>query len=362
MTRWLILGAIAMTVAAGTVLMSQKSEKGKFINSEKTYDNDVTSIFQIAKAYLTTKRAAPTPKTEVPLEMISAQELVTGADDRLYRIGHSSVLLRLDGKLVMTDPVMSERASPVQWAGPKRFHPNPIEVEALPEIDVVVISHDHYDHLDKGTIKKLEHKVKHFVVPLNVGDHLRNWGVAEDKIHQMDWWQEIELEGLKLVATPTQHFSGRGLTDSNETLWASWVIQSRERNIFFSGDSGYFKGFKQIGDKYGPFDLTMVETGAYNELWRDIHMMPEESMQAHLDLRGGVMMPIHNGTFDLSLHDWYEPLERISELAKLHDVEVLTPVFGQSVKLEQAHASSYAWWQEMMEVGERTELAMQPQQ
>ena len=198
--------------------------------------------------------------------------------------------------------------------------------------------------MDEAAIKLLKDKVEHFVVPKSVGKYLVKWGVAVDKITELDWWQSTNISDIEFIATPTQHFSGRGLFDRDETLWASWVIRSSNHSLFFSGDSGYFSGFKEIGEKYGPFDLTMVETGAYNELWSEIHMTPEESIQAHIDLQGKVMMPIHNGTFDLALHDWSEPLERVALAAEQYHVTLSTPVFGERYSIGDTAVNS-RWWQ-----------------
>lgn len=338
------MSAVLVTACASE--SGAESQQGKFVNSEIKYKPSLSNIWQIIKQQVSAKRSEPTPVNDIPLKMLSRAELDSSNEDAIYRLGHSTILMRLNGQYVLADPVFSERASPVQWAGPKRFHPTPISIDELPEIKVVVISHDHYDHLDKAAIKQLADKVEYFVTPLKVGDYLQEWGVDASKITQLDWWQSIEIDDLKLVATPAQHFSGRGLFDRDESLWASWVIQSEQYNLFFSGDGGYFHGFKEIGERYGPFDVTMIETGAYNDLWSDIHMLPEQSMQAHLDLKGKAMMPIHNGTFDLSLHDWYEPFERISELAGQNGVELLTPIFGDNVTLSNP-VSNYAWWKDV---------------
>lgn len=337
--------------------MGSKLEKGKFVNSQMKYKPSMGNLWDITTQYIKTTRNAPAPAGEVPLIPITRSELDSSNEDAIYRLGHSTILMRLDGKYVMTDPVFSDRASPVQWAGPKRFHPTPISIEELPNIDVVIISHDHYDHLDKAAIKKLVNKVNHFVTPLKVGDYLIEWGVDASRVTQLDWWQNTKLEEINFIATPAQHFSGRGLLDRDETLWASWVIQSDKQNLFFSGDGGYFDGFKEIGEKYGPFDVTMIETGAYNDLWADIHMMPEHSMQAHLDLKGKAMLPIHNGTFDLSLHDWFEPFERISTLAKENNVNLLTPVFGEAINLSSP-MSFHTWWRDA-QIEDESKLALE---
>jgi L-ascorbate metabolism protein UlaG (beta-lactamase superfamily) len=261
-----------------------------------------------------------------------------------WRLGHSTVLLKSRGQFFMTDPVFSERASPVQWAGPKRFHAPPIALEQLPSIKAIILSHDHYDHLDRDTVLRLASRTEWFLTPLGVGDRLVDWGVPAAKVRQLDWWQETEIDGARFVATPSQHFSGRSLSDSNSTLWASWVMIEPQWRVFFSGDSGYFPGFKQIGDKYGPFDLTLVETGAYNVNWPNVHMQPEQSLQAHLDLRGRWLVPIHNGTFDLSLHSWQEPFERIVALADVAGVPVSTPMMGEREAILAPHAGRQ-WWE-----------------
>jgi len=332
-----------------TSQFSTRAAQGeKFRNTEIEYRNPPGKILEVIRAYYRAERAAPVPERPLPLRFIPAAELAdTAGPATVYRLGHSSVLMRLDGQYVLTDPVFSERASPLQWMGPRRFHPLPFALEALPKIATVVLSHDHYDHLDKASILALDHKVERYVAPLKVGDHLRRWGVAADKITELDWWQSVSVGSLTFTATPAQHFSGRGLSDRDKTLWAGWAVESREAKIFFSGDSGYFGGFREIGERLGPFDLTLIETGAYNALWSEIHMLPEQSVQAHIDLRGEVMLPIHNSTFDLALHDWFEPLERASVAAERHGVRLVTPMIGAPLQVD-APAETRAWWRDLM--------------
>ncbi len=296
-----------------------------------------------ASQVMFSRQVDKSPGEPLPLRHLDATSLADIQGPVIYRLGHSSMLIKLGEDLLLLDPVFSERASPMQWVGPKRFHPVPLAPAALPRITAVVISHNHYDHLDRDTVTKLADNVDYFVVPLGVGEHLRDWGVDEESIVELDWWDELELGELTLAATPAQHFSGRSLTDRNKTLWASWVIQGAGVNLFFSGDSGYFDGFREIGEHYGPFDITMIENGAYNKAWRSVHMMPEESVQAHIDLKGQAMLPIHNSTFDLSTHAWYEPLERVSALARKRGVALLTPVIGAPVQV-LAPQPTYAWW------------------
>ncbi|RCX00925.1 MBL fold metallo-hydrolase [Marinomonas foliarum] len=261
------------------------------------------------------------------------------------KLGHSSILLKVYGEYWLIDPVFSDRASPFQFVGPKRFHQPPISLEDLPPIDKVLISHNHYDHLDKASIKILLAKTQQFLVPKGVDGDLINWGVEANKIVTFDWWQELQTNQGLVAFTPTQHFSGRGMGDGNTTLWGSWVIKTPQESVFFSGDSGYFSGFKEIGDKYGPFDLTMVETGAYDKDWADIHMKPEESIQAHMDLQGKVMMPIHNGTFDLAFHTWHDPFDRVVTEAERREVTLSTPEFGRIFSIIDLPPLT-PWWQQ----------------
>ena len=289
------------------------------------------------------KPTGTVPAQPIPVQALSREQLLEAPDRSLYRLGHSTMLLKLRGEFWLTDPVFSERASPFQWIGPKRFHQPPISIANLPPIKGVILSHDHYDHLDYDAIRQLADKVGYFITTKGVGDTLVEWGVSAKKVRQLDWWESTDVEGIRLVATPAQHFSGRGLTDGNRTLWASWVILADDLRLFFSGDSGYFSAFKEIGKRYGPFDLTMIETGAYDHEWPDVHMQPEQSLQAHLDLRGKHLLPIHNGTFDLALHVWQDPFERIVALAEQRGVPVSTPLMGERLSLTKPQPGK-RWW------------------
>ncbi|WP_407548808.1 MBL fold metallo-hydrolase [Streptomyces sp. Pv4-95] len=266
---------------------------------------------------------------------------------RLTWMGHSSVLAEIDGRRVLFDPVWGERCSPFTWVGPKRMHPVPIELAELAPVDVVVISHDHYDHLDMVTIQGLIGSGAAFVVPLGIGADLEFWGVPEERITELDWHESTRLGGLTLTATPAQHFCGRGLRGPQHTLWASWVVAGPEHRIFHSGDTGYFTGFAEIGAQYGPFDATMIQIGAYSEFWPDIHMTPEEGMQAHTDLSGGspagAMLPIHWGTFNLAPHPWAEPVERTVAAAREVGAAVVAPLPGKPFE-PAAEPVLEPWW------------------
>ncbi|MEV5952267.1 MBL fold metallo-hydrolase [Streptomyces sp. NPDC051987] len=274
------------------------------------------SMLEFARTYFEKEqRARRAPQGTVPVHPTTVADLARPAATglRVTWIGHSSVLAEIDGHRVLFDPVWGERCSPFPFAGPRRLHPVPLPLAALGQVDVVVISHDHYDHLDLPTIKALAGTDTVFAVPLGVGAHLEHWGVPADRLRELDWHEETKVGGLTLTATPARHFCGRGLRNTQHTLWASWVVTGEQHRIYHSGDTGYFDGFKDIGADHGPFDLTMIQIGAYSEFWVDIHMTPQEGMRAHLDLQGGqphgVLLPIHWGTFNLAPHAWAEPGE-----------------------------------------------------
>lgn len=296
--------------------------------------------------FLFNKPEGTVPNRAIPIRKMSPADLQAAADKSVWRLGHSSLLFKLNGKFWLTDPVFSERASPVQWFGPKRWHAPPIAIAELPPIEAVILSHDHYDHLDHDAILELHGKVAHFVAPLGVGARIVDWGVPAAKVQEFDWWQETQVDGLRLVATPAQHFSGRSLSDGNSTLWCSWVIRGEGFNLFFSGDSGYFDGFKEIGRRYGPFDMAFLETGAYDKRWEYVHMLPEQTTQAFRDLNAKWLFPIHNGTFDLAMHPWADPFEQITRLAGEQGIALTTPVMGEHLELLAPHTGS-TWWRNL---------------
>ncbi len=322
------------------------STNGTFRNSVTTALSDSSSFFSMLKRYFTEKKINSIPDGEIPVHPLTRQQLdqALTAETAVYRLGHSSLLLTLNKKYWLIDPVFSDRASPFSFAGPKRFHPTPIDLAALPDIEGVIISHDHYDHLDKNTVKVLADSVNHFLVPLGVGRHLSDWGIEPHKVKELDWWEGVSINDVTFTATPARHFSGRSLTDRNSTLWASWAIEASDMKIFYSGDTGYFDGFKAIGKKFGGFDLAIMENGAYDRDWSQIHMQPDETMLAFLDLQAEAMLPVHNSTFDLAFHPWIEPLERITALAKEQNALLVTPEIGQRLTRDNLSDHQSRWW------------------
>ncbi len=265
---------------------------------------------------------------------------------RITWLGHSTSLVEIDGKRFLLDPVWADRAAPMSWTGPKRFHAPPLPLDELPELDGVLISHDHFDHLDHETVKALGDRVPLYFVPLGVGSHLEYWGVPAERIVELDWWGEAKVGEVTLVATPARHFSGRSLLGMDKTLWAGWALVGPSHRVFYSGDTAMFPGFKDIGSRLGPFDATLLDSGAYSALWADVHLGPEQAVVAHQMVRGGLLIPVHWGGFDLALHAWTEPAERVLSAAKKTAVSVAIPRPGQSIepsmptKLER-------WWPEI---------------
>jgi L-ascorbate metabolism protein UlaG (beta-lactamase superfamily) len=304
------------------------------------------STWDIWSRFFLESKQGTVPIDPVPVRPMDGAALgaLDDSSNHIIRLGHSSHLLKLRGKWWLIDPVFGPRASPLSFAGPKRFHPPPVTLEDVPPIEGMVLSHDHYDHLDVPTIEALNGRVQRYFVPLGVRARLVAMGVPAERVTELDWWQGGEHDGVKLTATPAQHFSGRTLTDRDRTLWASWVVQSGEQRIFYSGDSGYFPGFKQIGERFGGFDLALMENGAYDAYWPAVHMTPEQSVQAFEDLRGKVLYSVHNTTFDLAFHTWHDPLDRIANLSQAKKIELATPVIGEVLTVGKARTNE-RWWQ-----------------
>lgn len=262
---------------------------------------------------------------------------------RITWFGHSSLLIEIDGVRFLTDPVWGQRASPLPFAGPKRFHPPVVKLTALPPADAVIISHDHYDHLDAPTIHTLARSRVPFITSLGVGARLERWHVAPERITELDWWESTEVRGIRITAAPAQHFSGRGLKDRNSTLWSSFHLQGPRHSVFYGADSGLTSEYYTIAQRLGPFDLVALEIGAYHPAWGDIHLGPVNAVEARGRLGSGAVLPIHWGTFNLAMHPWDEPIETVLQLSPSQGIQLLTPRLGEP--LEPTHAEQPdPWW------------------
>ncbi|MFJ6521594.1 MBL fold metallo-hydrolase [Streptomyces filamentosus] len=337
---------------------------GVFQNPEQARRSPSGSATDFARIYFEKEaRARRSPAGLIPVHPTTVADLSRPAASglRITWLGHSSVLAEVDGVRILFDPVWGERCSPFAFAGPKRLHPVPAPLAALGPVDVVVISHDHYDHLDLPTIKALARTDTLFAVPLGVGAHLEHWGVPASRLRELDWHESTEIGDLTLTATPARHFCGRGLRNQQHTLWASWSVRGPRHRVFHSGDTGYFRGFEDIGAAHGPFDVTMIQIGAYSDFWPknhtdytpmpgawpDIHMSPAKGVQAHLDLQGGapagVMLPIHWGTFNLAPHPWAEPGEWTKDAGEEAGQAVAFPRPGEPFE-PAGKLPADAWW------------------
>ena len=264
---------------------------------------------------------------------------------RVTWLGHSTLLFEIDGARILTDPVWTKRASPVPFAGPKRFHAPPVSIAALPVLDAVLISHDHYDHLDRSAIRALRKRNVRFITSLGVGAHLEAWGVEPERITELDWWEHTTLEpsGVVITATPSQHFSGRTLLDRNATAWSSFHLQGPRHAVFHGADTGLTREYADVRDRMGKFDLVLLEIGAYHPAWGDIHLGPDHALDAHEMLGSGTLLPIHWGTFNLAMHAWDQPIETLAANAPARGVELLTPMLGQPVEPSNVEGLT-PWW------------------
>lgn len=359
----ILAGIVALAIIAALVLIDFDSFGGKAagdrrerIENSPNYQNgrfvnfEPTEVLRDGSMWSSTREfffGSERREPERPLPSVTpdlSDFLSSDTALEIIWLGHSTVLMAIDGAVLLIDPVFEKNASTVAGIA-RRFQPSPVPRENLPPIDAVIISHDHYDHLEMSTVRYFASKKTVFFVPLGVGAHLEAWGVPEQRIVELDWSQAHALGDLELVCTPARHFSGRSLTDRNQTLWCSWTILGPNHRVFYSGDTGPSEEFRNIGEELGPFDLTIVQIGAYGEDWPLIHLTPEQVVRVHQTVRGEKLLPVHWGTFDLSLHAWDEPIKGVAAEAAKAGVDLLTPLLGERVDIDRPFESR-AWWED----------------
>lgn len=307
----------------------------RFVNLvETSIESSETPMGKMISKMLFENRGERKPKGKVenvPVNLSDFSDSNSGL--RFSWLGHSSILINLSGINILTDPVFSGKAlGPAKPIGPKPFpYVHHYEISNLPDIDVVLISHDHFDHLEKETITEFRDSKSRFLVPKGIARLLIKWGISPNRINEMDWYEEIEISDIRFILTPSRHFSGRSVTDRYKTLWGSWVMKNNNHSIFFSGDTGYFDEFSTIGEQYGPFDIAFMECGQYSEDWHQIHLLPSETVQAGIDVKGKVLMPIHWGKFSLGYHGWLEPIREFSKEAVKRNVSYISPQIGEVI-------------------------------
>jgi len=320
---------------------SRHYKNGEFVNTIPTTVGSFMGMLKTIPDFINAE--AGSPKTPIPTDFQKNSSSRTDSIAIAHWYGHSSFALEMDGKRILIEPVFGSAPSPIPFMDSRFMIEQPIPKNATNNTDIVIISHDHYDHLDYPTVLNLAQTEARFYTPLGVGSHLRHWGIPEDRIVELDWWEQTEFASLKLTACPSRHFSGRAITDRNATQWASWIIEGVNQRVFFSGDGGYGPHFKEIGDRFGPFDLAMMECGQYNDAWKSIHMSPEETVKAGIDVRGKYIMPIHWGAFQLSVHSWTDPIERFVAEAKRLDIPYIHPMIGSPIRIGE-DSEKHQWW------------------
>jgi L-ascorbate metabolism protein UlaG (beta-lactamase superfamily) len=338
---WRPMGTSASGERLARMERSPQWRDGQFVNPEPLVNDWVDMLSSMSEV---SDHIAPLEPLTVT--RVDPKRFATPPESglRVTWFGHASTLIEIDGARVLTDPVWSERVSPVPMIGPARWYPPQIALGQLPKLDAVVISHDHYDHLDYGTIVAMKDWPIKFIAPLGVGAHLEYWGVPASKIVELDWWDEVRVGAIKIVCTPARHASGRHVFDKDEKLWAGYALIGGTHRAYYSGDTGLFRAMREIGDRLGPFDVTMIESGQYHRSWPDWHVGPEQAVAAHRMVRGEVMLPVHWALLTLAYHGWTEPVERVLAEAKREGAQVIAPPPGVSVEPSRAAEPGKPWW------------------
>lgn len=335
------VGGSALGERLERIEKSPNYDGSKFVNAKPTEHLAQGSYWNVIRDYLFSsedRRLSKRISTE-SADLINF-DITSGL--KLFWLGHSTVLVNIDSITILIDPVFDERVA-VLVGSTERYVPTVTFRHRLLKIDAVIISHDHYDHLEKNSIDFFAQDGTMFFVPLGVGAHLRAWQVPDSQIVELDWWESRDFQSLKIVCTPARHFSGRSLLRFDETLWASWVVTGSTRRLYYGGDTGYTDQFEKIGDRFGPFDITLLPIGGYSEYWPDIHLDPEEAVTAHLALKGRLLIPVHWGTFDVAFHPWDEPIERLMQAAKEQGVQIATPLLGEKIKMDSLGMIEKRW-------------------
>lgn len=337
-----VFGRLPSGARLSRIEQSPNYKDGQFHFTEPTpMQADGINMLTVIRKFLFTPRPDATPLVKMPMA-VPEWSAAPVDDIAITWFGHSSYLLQWNGLNILVDPVFSERTSPVQFAGTKAFAGTHFDAALLPEIDILLISHDHYDHLDYLTIKKISAKVKHIYTALGIGAHLEHWGIKAESITELDWWEQAAIPGHgSITATPARHYTGRGFT-RNKALWASFVLDIGGKKVFAGGDSGYGQHFSEIGKRFGPFELAILECGQYNEMWPYIHMMPEETVRAAGDLQARILFPVHWGKFALAMHPWKEPADRMLRESETLKQAIITPLPGKRTALKQP--DDQRWW------------------
>ena len=327
------------------IKLSPNFKNGEFQNQSftPTFTGEKSKVKMMADFFFK-KKVRVNPVDSIPSVKTDLSGLDAGKDFLVW-FGHSSYFMQIDGKRMLVDPVFSGHASPFSWMVKAFPGSNPYSVADMPDIDYLFITHDHWDHLDYKTLTAFRPRIKKVICGLGVGAHLENWGFDPAAIVEMDWYDDYSLgSGWLVHATPARHFSGRGLK-RNRTLWVSFVLKTPSKNVFIGGDGGYDMHFAEVGRRFGPFDLAILEQGQYNEYWKHIHLMPSEVFKAAGDLKAKRLMPVHNSKFALSVHPWDEPLKEIVENSKDYDIPLVTPVIGEAVHLNDTTRVFSHWWE-----------------
>ena len=333
---------------------AQKQKYSKYENySDEEFKNIEKTIMKtgdITMSDFFRRDSNRVPQKEFDYDIINSSDLFGNIKNNSIKfawLGHSAFIFNIENKIVMIDPMLTDYASPIPISNLKRFGPDPkniLSIDDMDSIDVVIFSHDHYDHLDYKSIKILKRKVKKYFVPLGLGNHLVEWGVNSELITELNWNEKDNYDDIEIVCLPSRHFSGRGPFNRNSTLWASWAILSENGKVYFSGDSGYGKHFKDIGHQYGPFDIVLIDSGQYNKAWKYSHMFPNEAVIAAKDLKAKYFMPIHWGAFVLSTHEWDEPINESVFYAKKYNQKIITPKIGEILDLIIIDEKVNSWW------------------